>query len=205
MFIRCATAVVAFSSCVAGSVVVDTWKQADELMENSQHKFAEISKHAAEAAVEEQKIADEARKSMHDSADRLKESVEEMEDAKSKLVMPEISANPVPVDSSFMELPDSFSQFPGVEADMKKVREAEKVYRDKMAKLRETDDDLMKMAKADFQEGRDVVKMVGHLRSKPAASSSFIETGTSPFQKVLDAEKSLKAVNDQLAKDFNFE
>ena len=209
MFVKYAVTVAVFTSCIAGSTVEETWKKADHIIEQSAERFAEVHKHADEAASEEQKIADSARQAMHDTADKLKESVDELESARAKLVLPDMKNMPTTItDSSFMELPESFAQFPGVEEDMKKVREAEKVYQEKMNNLRAKDAELMNMAKADFQQGRDVVNMVGNLRSqtKTLGGSSFLQTqGSTPFQKVLDAEASLKAVNDQLAKEFNFE
>lgn len=211
MHIKCAFVLASFSRAVSGGSVEGTWKEADKLIEQSQEKLAEVHEHANEAAAEEQQVADAARKAMHDSADNLKVSIDELEAAKAKLTSPSATERePTSLgDSSFLELPESLAQFPGVADDMKKVRAAEKVYEEKMNLLHQKDDELLKMAQADFQEARDVGSMVGNLRSQTKSGhrgSSFLEkhSGT-PFQQVLDAEASLKAVNDKLAKEFNFE
>jgi uncharacterized phage infection (PIP) family protein YhgE len=198
-----AIAIGALGYVSARDVVAETWERASSTLADAEETLSEVRKHAAEAAVHESEEVAAAKRSMHDSEKELEKSAEAFREAEEKLMASkDTPADKATIEASFMELPDSFSQFPGVKEDMAAVKSAEKTFKAKMEQLRNQDNDLMKMARQNFAEAGQVAGKIGHLRSSPI---SFIEQGSMPesFKKVLEAEDNLKKINDELAKEFH--
>ena len=206
------------TACYASSVdteVSGVWDQAKTAMKSVDATLNEVREHTEEAVKHESKDVELSRKHLHESADQLQKSAEAFREAEAKLQEPVdprdhaemISSFLQGDDSSFLELPESLMQFPGVAEDMKKVKAAEENFREKMKKLHEKDDELMALAKKDFAEGRKAMSQIGHLRrgGKQAQPASLLEKKImSPLDRVLEAEKKLQEVNDKLGKDFGF-
>lgn len=244
MFLRLtiALSLALFSS--AGSVE-DTWNKADIALNEVQKKFAEVKEHAKQ--VEEEVMEDskketesvaEAESKTEESAMTAEESKAELESEKSK-VEAEIEARKKDLDSSFLEgmdssfleIPESFAKFPQVAEDLKQLKEAEQVYKDKMSLLHQKDDELLQMANKDFEDSHKTAALMGSLRllhekkkkgssfmeiseepsekktetEKPNLRSSFVQKDEMPaaFQRILKAEEALRAVNEKLARDFH--
>lgn len=196
---------------VSDSIVGKVWEKANSVLQSADESLNEVKEHAEEAVKRESKDVEDSRKHLHESADALEKSAAAFREAEAKLQEPvdprgeTASSFFQGEDSSFMELPASLMQFPGVAEDMKKVKAAEANFKEKMQKLHEKDDELMALAKKDFAEGRKAIDQIGHLRREKAQPVSFIEKKImSPLDRVLEAEKKLKEVNDKLGKDFGF-
>lgn len=203
------------SNCVLASVD-ETWKKADAAIEQVQKKFADIKEHAQEVEksiaedkkMEATKVSEsEAELKRSEAAVRESEKVLE-ENAKEALVkQKEIDSSFLQMpESSFMEIPDSLAKFPKVAEDMEKLKEAEKVYNDKMKALHQQDDELLAMANKDFEDSRKSAELMGNLRTQHRKeASSFIQKDDLPaaFQRILQAEADLQKVNQQIAHDFN--
>jgi len=204
------------SACYASSGEADVrnvWDQAQATIKSADATLSDVREHTEEAVRRESKDVEESRRHLHESADELKKSAQAFKEAEAKLqepVDPRAEAGAVSSflqgdDSSFLELPASLMQFPGVVEDMKKVKAAEENFKEKMHKLHEKDDELMALAKKDFAEGRKAINQIGHLRKDKTKPASFLEKKImSPLDRVLEAEKKLKEVNDKLGKDFGF-
>ena len=192
--------------------VAETWQKADATLEQTKEKFSVVHKHADAVAAEEARILASSKQALAASADELKRSADAYKASEDSLVAPPAATavEPVLAESSFLEIPEGFAKFPGVADDMKKVREAERVYKEKMQKLHEKDDELMALARSSFQDSKSAASLVNTLRAETnhvRGSSSFLQTGkvNPAFERILKAEDALRAVNKQLAKDFNFE
>ena len=218
MFVRL-TIALSLALCVSSSTVAENWKKADAVLEGVQKKFADIKEHAKE--VENGMIGEEKREeeSLTRSENQLKESAVALEESKTKLASEKAAIENKKTelessflessDSSFFEIPESFSRFPKVTEDLQKLKEAEKVYKDKMMLLHQKDDELLQMANKDFSDSHKAAGLIGHFRSENSKNlrrpSSFIEQDEMPaaFQRILKAEDALRAVNDKLARDFH--
>lgn len=185
----------------------ETWKEADVALEGIAKRFAEVREHGDEALAQEQAEIEAANKSAKQAEEEAKSIAETMSEASSELDDAKPVEEAADVSSSFMEIPDSLAKFPKVAEDMKAMREAEQVFAEKMRALKARDNELMEMAQKNFAESRNVVKEIGNFRkTRNSGSSSFLERAKLPpaFERILKAEADLKAVNDQLARDFNF-
>jgi hypothetical protein len=202
------------SACYASSGEVDirnVWDQARATIKSADATLSDVREHTEEAVRRESKDVEESRRHLHESADDLQKSAQAFKEAEAKLQEPidprgeagAVSSFLQGDDSSFLELPASLMQFPGVSDDMKKVKAAEENFKEKMHKLHEKDDELMALAKKDFADGRKAINQIGHLR-KPQPASFLEKKIMSPLDRVLEAEKKLKEVNDKLGKDFGF-
>ena len=212
MLLKLSTLVVgACYASVSDSTVSKVWDKTHSVLQSADESLSEVKEHAEEAIKRESKDVEDSRRHLHESADELEKSAAAFREAEKKLQEPvdprgsTASSFLQGEDSSFLELPDSLMQFPGVAEDMKKVKAAEANFKEKMQKLHEKDDELMALAKKDFAEGRKAIDQVGHLRREKAHPVSFLEKKImSPLDRVLEAEKKLKEVNDKLGKDFGF-
>ena len=216
MLLKLSTLIV--TTCLAASEdleVKTVWDEAQAKMKTVDATLSEVRQHTEEAVKRESKDVEETRRHLHESADQLQKSALAFREAEAKLQEPVDPRGEAAVlssflqgdDSSFLELPESLMQFPGVAEDMKKVKAAEENFKEKMKKLHEKDDELMALAKKDFAEGRKAINQIGHLRrdkSQPPAASFLEKKIMSPLDRVLEAEKKLKEVNDKLGRDFGF-
>ena len=189
----------------------ETWRKADARMEAMRKSFAEVRDHAHKVVEDEQRAMMAAEASEKKSEEALENSESDLEKSEAKLAQSKarVSTPTKMEESSFLEIPDSLSKYPKVAEDMKKVRDAERVYKDKMKALHEKDSELMALAKQDFADSKSALNLMGNLRTQRkhrASGSSFVETQELPpaFARILKAEAELKKVNDDLAKEFNF-
>ena len=193
------------------SSVSDTWKRTNAALEVVNDKFAEV-RNRADAAIEvEKKTLLDAKRAAEQSAEVLEHLGEPIRDPEASLKEEEAAVTKLKSDdtdsSSFLEIPDELKKFPGVEADMKRAQEAELVFKEKMKNLHEKDEELMAFARSNFASSRDAVKLIGHLRSRPAPHSSFLEGFKLPpaFAKVREAQEELRQVNEKLKKQFHLQ
>jgi hypothetical protein len=243
MFLRL-TIALSLALLSSASSVEDTWNKADIALYEVQKKFAEVKEHAKqveeevmEGSKKETESVAEAESKKEENAMAAEESKAELESEKSK-VEAEIEARKKDLDSSFLEgmdssfleIPESFAKFPQVAEDLKQLKEAEQVYKDKMLLLHQKDDELLAMANKDFDESHKTAALMGSLRllhekkknpsfmelneepsekqtetEKPNLRSSFVQKDEMPvaFQRILKAEEALRAVNDKLAREFH--
>ena len=195
----------------ANSSAEETWMKADARMDAMRKSFAEIRDHAHKVVEDEQRAMAKAEADAAQSESELKKSESALVMNEEDLAKTEAKLSvPVKVEesSSFMEISDVLSKYPKVAEDMKQVREAERVYKEKMQALHDKDAELMSLAKKDFEDSKNAVHMMGNLRTqrKHRGASSFVQMEELPpaFARVLKAEAELKKVNDDLAKEFNF-
>ena len=219
MFVRL-TIALSFVLSVSASVASEKWKKADAALEHIQRKFADIKEHAKE--VEDGLLTDEKQEgeSLARTETEVHESAVALEESKSKLESEETALDNKKdaieasflesADSSLLEIPESFSKFPKVSDDLAKLKEAEKVYKDKMMLLHQKDDELLQMANKDFADSHKAAASIGHFRGSGNgrnvhSPSSFVQQDEMPvaFQRILKAEDALRAVNDKLARDFH--
>jgi hypothetical protein len=203
-------------NCVVASVD-ETWKKADAAIEQVQKKFADIKEHAQEVekSIEEDKKEEATRVSQSEEEVKRSKAIEIEsekvleENAKKALVkQKEIDSSFLQLpESSFMELPDSLEKFPKVAEDMERLKEAEKVYNQKMKALHQQDDELLAMANKDFEDSRKSAELIGNLRAQHRKeATSFVQKDDdlpAAFQRILQAEADLQKVNQQIARDFN--
>lgn len=198
---------IAFLSGAQASVE-DTWNRADETISEARKKFAEVRKHADEAAVQEERILEQSKKDLAMSQVVADEAAAKLREGIASLKAP-VAPAPISTDSSFLELPDSLASIPGMAEDMAKVHEAERVYQDKMQNLKQRDNELMDMARGNFEDSKRAIEMVNTLRSESNSfrQPSFLQKGSSNmepyFQKIRQAEDELQKITDKTIKDFN--
>jgi hypothetical protein len=202
-----------FTSAVIASTlasVSETWKRTDAALENVNDKFDEVRRRADAAMEVEKKTLLDAKRAAEKSGEVLEHLGEPIRDPEASLQEEEAAVKELKLDdtdsSSFLEIPDELKKFPGVEADMKRAQEAERVFKEKMKNLHTKDEELMAFARSNFASSRDAVKLIGHLRSR-APRSSFLEGFKLPpaFAKVREAQEELRQVNEKLKKQFHLQ
>jgi Mg2+ and Co2+ transporter CorA len=194
----------------ARASVQETWEKADLTLEQAKKRFAEVRKHSEEVAQKEQEVLEKTKKDLAASIATADKAAAKLRADEEKLSPPTVQSpkSAASIDSSLLELPDVLAKLPGVSEDMKRVHEAEKVYREKMRLLKQKDDELMALARGNYEDARKASSMVDTLRSETShiRGSSFIQKDDhmAPyFARIVAAEEGLKATAKKIAKDFN--
>ena len=186
-----------------------TWEKADLTLEETKKKFAEVRKHSEEVAEKEQEILEKTKRDLAESISTADRAAAKLKAEEANISPPIAGDQKMPtMDSSFLELPDVLAKLPGVAEDMKRVHQAEKVYQEKMRLLKEKDDELMALARGNYEDARKASSMVDTLRSQTShiRGSSFMQKDDhmAPyFARILAAEEGLKAAGKKIAQDFN--
>lgn len=185
--------------------VEETWKRTDAALQDVNAKFTEVRKRADEAVAEEKKVLKDAKIAAEKSEqvlEHLGEPEKVSEENLRDLPVDKVKFEP---ESSFLEIPDDLKKFPGVEEDMKRAQEAERLFKEKMHNLHEKDEELMAFARTNFAASHNAVKQIGHLRA--GGMSSFLQGYQLPpaFAKVREAQEELRKMNENLKKQFHLQ